>query len=93
MHKHKCPVCIPGGVEEAVGEQGYGGDAMLCIGAGILCGEDRGDIPCMPERLIRPAKLHATLVHEPLIAPLIALSSQHCCGCVMCRDSPKLAQA
>ena len=48
MHTHKDSVGVPGGVEEVVGEQGYGGDATLCTGAGIACGEDKGDTPCMP---------------------------------------------
>ena len=48
MHGYKSSVGVPGGVEEVVGEQGYGGDATLCAGAGIACGEDKGDTPCMP---------------------------------------------
>ena len=48
MHGYKSSVGVPGGVEEVVGEQGYGGDATLCTGAGIACGEDKGDTPCMP---------------------------------------------
>ena len=48
MHRYKSSVGVPGGVEEVVGEQGYGGDITLCTGAGIACGEDKGDTPCMP---------------------------------------------
>ena len=48
MHRYNVSEGIPGGVEDAVGEQGNGGDATLCPGAGIPCGEDNGDTPCMP---------------------------------------------